>query len=53
MPGTLPATFPVNGKFTQPQREIYDIVLESLETALKLYRRAPRSVRSTRKWCAL
>ncbi|MGP4885301.1 M24 family metallopeptidase, partial [Klebsiella pneumoniae] len=31
-------TFPVNGKFTQPQREIYDIVLESLETALKFYR---------------
>lgn len=31
-------TFPVNGKFTQAQREIYDIVLESLETSLRLYR---------------
>ena len=36
--GDINRTFPVNGKFTQPQREIYDIVLESLETALKLYR---------------
>ncbi len=36
--GDITRTFPVNGKFTQPQREIYDIVLESLETALKLYR---------------
>ena len=33
--GDITRTFPVNGKFTQPQREIYDIVLESLETALK------------------
>ena len=36
--GDITRTFPVNGKFTQPQREIYDIVLESLETALELYR---------------
>lgn len=36
--GDITRTFPVNGKFTQPQREIYDIVLESLETALKFYR---------------
>jgi Xaa-Pro aminopeptidase len=28
----------VNGKFSPAQRAIYDIVLESLETALKLYR---------------
>ena len=31
-------TFPVNGKFSPAQRAIYDIVLESLETALRLYR---------------
>ena len=31
-------TFPVNGKFSQPQREIYDIVLTALNTALTLYR---------------
>jgi len=36
--GDITRTFPVNGKFSAPQREIYDIVLESLETALKLYR---------------
>nr|WP_159465158.1 Xaa-Pro aminopeptidase [Scandinavium goeteborgense] len=36
--GDITRTFPVNGKFTPAQREIYDIVLESLETALKLYR---------------
>lgn len=36
--GDITRTFPVNGKFTAPQRAIYDIVLESLETALKLYR---------------
>lgn len=27
--GDITRTFPVNGKFTQAQREIYDIVLES------------------------
>ncbi|MGB7800636.1 Xaa-Pro aminopeptidase [Buttiauxella sp.] len=36
--GDITRTFPVNGKFTAPQRAIYDIVLESLETALQLYR---------------
>ncbi|WPU23765.1 Xaa-Pro aminopeptidase [Cedecea neteri] len=36
--GDITRTFPVNGKFSPAQREIYDIVLESLETALKLYR---------------
>ena len=36
--GDITRTFPVNGKFSAPQREIYDIVLESLETALELYR---------------
>ncbi len=34
--GDITRTFPVNGKFTQAQREIYDIVLESLETSLDL-----------------
>lgn len=36
--GDITRTFPVNGKFTPAQREIYDIVLESLSTALALYR---------------
>ncbi len=36
--GDITRTFPVNGKFSPAQREIYDIVLESLETALRLYR---------------
>ena len=36
--GDITRTFPVNGKFTPAQREIYDIVLESLETRLRLYR---------------
>lgn len=36
--GDITRTFPVNGKFTPAQRAIYDIVLESLETALALYR---------------
>lgn len=31
-------TFPVNGKFSPPQREIYDIVLTALNSALTLYR---------------
>ena len=39
--GDITRTFPVNGKFTTAQREIYDIVLESLETALTLFRHAP------------
>lgn len=36
--GDITRTFPVSGKFSAPQRAVYDIVLESLETALKLYR---------------
>lgn len=36
--GDITRTFPVNGKFTAPQRAIYDIVLESLNTALRLFR---------------
>ena len=36
--GDITRTFPVNGKFSAPQLAIYDIVLESLETALQLYR---------------
>ncbi|KFC05559.1 Xaa-Pro aminopeptidase [Trabulsiella guamensis ATCC 49490] len=36
--GDITRTFPVNGKFPPSQRAIYDIVLESLETALTLYR---------------
>ncbi|MBS0849346.1 Xaa-Pro aminopeptidase [Citrobacter sp. JGM124] len=36
--GDITRTFPVNGKFSAPQRAIYDIVLESLDTAHALYR---------------
>ncbi|MBN7122380.1 Xaa-Pro aminopeptidase [Erwinia billingiae] len=36
--GDITRTFPVNGKFTAPQRAIYDIVLESLNTSLELFR---------------
>ncbi|AOM41050.1 Xaa-Pro aminopeptidase [Xenorhabdus hominickii] len=36
--GDITRTFPVNGKFTRPQREIYDIVLESINVSLELYR---------------
>ncbi len=36
--GDITRTFPVSGRFSAPQRAIYDIVLESLETALSLYR---------------
>ena len=36
--GDITRTFPVNGKFTSAQRAIYDIVLESLETALQRFR---------------
>ncbi len=45
--GDITRTFPVNGKFSPAQREIYDIVLESLETALELYRPAPPFSRLT------
>ncbi|WP_029591049.1 Xaa-Pro aminopeptidase [Franconibacter pulveris] len=36
--GDITRTFPVNGKFTPAQRAIYDIVLESLDTSLRLFR---------------
>ncbi|WP_437611336.1 Xaa-Pro aminopeptidase [Erwinia sp. V71] len=36
--GDITRTFPVNGKFTAPQRAIYDIVLASLYRALELFR---------------
>lgn len=36
--GDITRTFPVNGKFTPAQRAIHDIVLDSLETALTLFR---------------
>ncbi|MDX7992296.1 Xaa-Pro aminopeptidase [Xenorhabdus littoralis] len=36
--GDITRTFPVNGKFTRPQREIYDIVLEAINISLELYR---------------
>nr|WP_096777733.1 Xaa-Pro aminopeptidase [Izhakiella australiensis] len=35
--GDITRTFPVNGKFSAPQREIYDIVLASLDKALTLF----------------
>lgn len=42
--GDITRTFPVNGKFTEPQRAIYDIVLASQRRALELF--APgRSIR--------
>lgn len=34
----ITSTFPVNGKFNIPQKEIYNIVLLSLKTALLLYK---------------
>ena len=36
--GDITRTFPVNGKFSEPQRAIYDIVLASLYKALALFR---------------
>ena len=36
--GDITRTFPINGKFTPAQREIYDIVLASLDAALTLFR---------------
>ncbi|QLB12309.1 aminopeptidase P [Bisgaardia hudsonensis] len=34
--GDISRTFPVNGKFTQPQREIYEIVLKAQKRAIEL-----------------
>ncbi|WP_158783939.1 Xaa-Pro aminopeptidase [Pantoea sp. BAV 3049] len=36
--GDITRTFPVNGRFTAPQRAVYDIVLASLYKALELFR---------------
>ncbi|WP_387464922.1 Xaa-Pro aminopeptidase [Photorhabdus sp. RM323S] len=36
--GDITRTFPVNGKFTRAQREIYDIVLKTLKVSLELYK---------------
>jgi Xaa-Pro aminopeptidase len=36
--GDITRTFPINGKFTPAQLEIYDIVLASLDAALTLFR---------------
>ncbi|MBT0727860.1 Xaa-Pro aminopeptidase [Rosenbergiella australiborealis] len=36
--GDITRTFPVDGKFTPAQRELYDIVLRALTTALALFR---------------
>lgn len=36
--GDITRTFPVSGKFSPAQRAVYDIVLESLETSLTLFR---------------
>lgn len=42
--GDITRTFPVNGKFTKPQREIYDLVLASMDKAFEIF--APgRSIR--------
>ena len=34
--GDITRTFPINGKFTQPQREIYEIVLQAQKRAIEL-----------------
>lgn len=34
--GDITRTFPVNGKFTQAQREIYEIVLKAQKRAIEL-----------------
>lgn len=36
--GDITRTFPVNGKFSKPQREIYDIVLASINKALEMFK---------------
>ncbi|MDO1885563.1 M24 family metallopeptidase, partial [Escherichia coli] len=40
-------TFPVNGKFTPAQRDIYDGVLASVEARLRLYRPGTSSLEVT------
>ena len=42
--GDITRTFPVNGKFSQPQREIYELVLKHKNVRLSyLYRAIPLS----------
>ncbi|MBL5903264.1 Xaa-Pro aminopeptidase [Serratia fonticola] len=36
--GDITRTFPVNGKFSNPQREVYDIVLASINKALEMFK---------------
>ncbi|WON77939.1 Xaa-Pro aminopeptidase [Serratia sp. UGAL515B_01] len=36
--GDITRTFPVNGKFTKPQRAVYDIVLASINKALEMFK---------------
>ncbi|CAI1157859.1 Xaa-Pro aminopeptidase [Serratia quinivorans] len=36
--GDITRTFPVNGKFSRPQRAVYDIVLVSLTRALEMFK---------------
>ncbi|WP_099065324.1 Xaa-Pro aminopeptidase [Serratia sp. BW106] len=36
--GDISRTFPVNGKFSRPQRAVYDIVLASLQRALEMFK---------------
>ncbi|ERK12124.1 Xaa-Pro aminopeptidase [Serratia fonticola AU-P3(3)] len=36
--GDITRTFPVNGKFSEPQREVYDIVLASINKALEMFK---------------
>ena len=36
--GDITRTFPVNGKFSKPQRAVYDIVLASLDNALVMFK---------------
>lgn len=36
--GDITRTFPINGKFSRPQRAVYDIVLASLQRALEMFK---------------
>ncbi|TQI82064.1 aminopeptidase P [Serratia fonticola] len=36
--GDITRTFPVNGKFSKPQRAVYDIVLASINKALEMFK---------------